>query len=51
VTSLDPRALQDRRVVEVTVRLDDAEPAARFVNMEVDVLIKPAEAVAGASSR
>ncbi len=41
LTSLDPRALQDRRVVEVTVKLDDPEPASRYVNMQVDVMINP----------
>jgi HlyD family secretion protein len=51
VTSLDPRALQDRRVVNVTVRLDDPAPAARFVNMEVDVLIKPSGPGARADGR
>jgi HlyD family secretion protein len=39
LTSLDPRALQDRRVVKVTVQLDDPAPARRLVNMEVDVAI------------
>jgi HlyD family secretion protein len=41
LTSLDPRALQDRRVVKVTITLDDPKPAQRLVNMEVDVAIKP----------
>jgi HlyD family secretion protein len=41
LTSLDPRALQDRRVVNVTVRLDDASPAADYVNMEVELTIRP----------
>jgi HlyD family secretion protein len=42
--SLDPRALQDRRVVKVTISLDDAELARRLVNMEVDVAIRPSAA-------
>lgn len=41
LVSLDPRALQDRRVVKVTITLDDAELARRLVNMEVDVAIRP----------
>ena len=41
LASLDPRALQDRRVVPVTIRLDDATAAADFVNMEVEVTIRP----------
>jgi HlyD family secretion protein len=50
LTNIDPRALQDRRVVKVSIALDSPEPARRFVNMEVDVTIKPAGgAVASAS--
>jgi HlyD family secretion protein len=45
--SLDPRALQDRRVVKVAIRLDDAELARRLVNMEVDVAIRPTAAGGG----
>jgi HlyD family secretion protein len=41
LASLDPRALQDRRVVTVIIRLDDAAPAADYVNMEVEVTIRP----------
>jgi HlyD family secretion protein len=41
LASLDPRALQDRRVVPVTIRLDDAAAAADYVNMEVEVTIRP----------
>jgi HlyD family secretion protein len=41
LTSLDPRALQDRRVVKVAISLDDSRLAARLVNLEVDVGIKP----------
>ena len=40
LTNIDPRALQDRRVLKVTIALDQPEPARRFVNMEVDVTIK-----------
>jgi HlyD family secretion protein len=39
--SLDPRALQDRRVVKVTIGLDSPELARLLVNMEVDVAIRP----------
>jgi HlyD family secretion protein len=39
--SLDPRALQDLRVVEVEIALDDAAEASRYVNMQVNVTIKP----------
>ena len=41
LASLDPRALQDRRVVAVTIRLDDPAAAADYVNMEVEVTIRP----------
>jgi HlyD family secretion protein len=41
MASLDPRELQDRRVVPVTIRLDDAAAAAAYVNMEVEVTIRP----------
>jgi len=50
LTSLDPRALQDRRVVKVTIRLDDPVVAARFVNMEVEAAIKPGAANTAASA-
>jgi len=40
LASLDPRALQDRRVVPITIRLDDAAAAADYVNMEVQVTIR-----------
>ena len=46
LTNIDPRALQDRRVVKVTIALDHSEPARGFVNMEVDVTIKAGEAAA-----
>jgi len=56
LTNLDPRALQDRRVVKVTIRLDNPTLAAGFVNMEVEAAIKPgaastAESAAGAAGR
>jgi HlyD family secretion protein len=40
LTSLDPAALADRRVVEVVVRLADPALAARLVNMLVEVAIR-----------
>jgi HlyD family secretion protein len=46
LTNIDPRALQDRRVVKVTIALDHPEPARGFMNMEVDVTIKAGEAAA-----
>jgi HlyD family secretion protein len=39
--SLDPRSLQDLRVVKVTIQLRDAQKAARYVNMQVDAAITP----------
>jgi HlyD family secretion protein len=39
--SLDPRALQDLRVVEVEIALDDAADASHYVNMQVNVMIRP----------
>jgi HlyD family secretion protein len=39
LTNLDPRALQDRRVVKVTILLDDSRLASRLVNMEVEVAV------------
>jgi HlyD family secretion protein len=51
LASLDPRALQDRRVVKVTISLDDPTLARRLVNMEVDVAIRPgATSAPGTSS-
>jgi HlyD family secretion protein len=44
LTNIDPRAPQDLRVVKVTVRLDRAEPAARLMNLQVEVVITPREA-------
>jgi HlyD family secretion protein len=40
ITSLDPAALADRRVVEVVVRLADPALAARLVNLQVEVAIR-----------
>ena len=50
LTNLDPRALQDRRVVKVTIGLDDPVLAARFVNMEVEAAIKPGAGTAAKSA-
>ena len=36
---LDPRALQDRRTVKVTISLDNPGLAASLINMEVEVTI------------
>ncbi|MGA7497041.1 MAG: HlyD family efflux transporter periplasmic adaptor subunit [Isosphaeraceae bacterium] len=41
LTNLDPRALQDRRVVKVTIGLDNPALAAGFVNMQVEAAIRP----------
>ena len=41
LTSVDPRALRDLRVVEVTVQLQESSIAARYVNMEVETTIRP----------
>jgi HlyD family secretion protein len=41
LASIDPRALRDLRVIEVTIQLDRAEPADRFVDMEVEAVIRP----------
>ena len=38
---VDPRALQDLRVVRVTVRLDDPSEASKVVNMQVEAAIRP----------
>ncbi len=40
ITSLDPTALVDRRVVEVIIQLDDAALASRLVDMQVEVAIR-----------
>ncbi|WP_210420485.1 HlyD family efflux transporter periplasmic adaptor subunit [Aquisphaera giovannonii] len=50
INPVDPRALQDRRVIKVQVALDDPAFAARFVNMEVEVSIRPGDAIAGAGA-
>jgi HlyD family secretion protein len=44
LTSIDPRALRDLRVIEVTIRLDAAAPANRFVDMDVEAVIRPSGA-------
>lgn len=41
VLGTDPVADADARVVEVEVRLDEPEPAARLTNLRVDVLFEP----------
>jgi HlyD family secretion protein len=41
LASPDPRMPQDLRVVKVTIQLDSPEPAADFVNMQVDAAIRP----------
>ena len=42
INSLDPTALADRRVVEVTIRLDDPALASRLINMQVEAAIRRA---------
>jgi HlyD family secretion protein len=49
LTSVDPRALRDLRVVEVTIQLDHPAEASRYVNMEVEVTIRPSGAVQAAA--
>lgn len=39
--NIDPRSLQDLRVVDVTIALDETEPAARLINLEAEVAITP----------
>ena len=46
LTNLDPRALQDRRVVKVTVSLESPQPAAKFINMEVELIISTSAGMA-----
>jgi HlyD family secretion protein len=41
VTSLDPLAAVDYRIVEVKILLDQSEPAARYIGHEVTVTIHP----------
>jgi HlyD family secretion protein len=48
LTSVDPRALRDLRVVEVTIQLDDPAEASRYVNMEVEATIRPSGVVRAA---
>jgi HlyD family secretion protein len=38
---LDPRAIQDLHVVKVMIALDDATAVSHYVNMQVDVTIRP----------
>ncbi|MCA1684452.1 MAG: HlyD family efflux transporter periplasmic adaptor subunit, partial [Planctomycetia bacterium] len=42
---IDPRALQDLRVIRVTILLDQSEEAARYVNMQVEATIRARQAV------
>ncbi|MGO9464284.1 MAG: HlyD family efflux transporter periplasmic adaptor subunit [Isosphaeraceae bacterium] len=44
LTNVDPRTPQDLRVVKVTVQLDREEPAARLMNLQVEVVITPRKA-------
>lgn len=37
----DPAARKDARIVEVTIELDDSEPASGLTNLQVDVVIRP----------
>lgn len=39
--SIDPRSMQDLRVVDVTIGLDEAAPASHLVNLEAEVAITP----------
>jgi len=39
IVDVDPAAAADRRVVEVKIALDESRPAARFVNLQVEVSI------------
>ena len=41
VYDADPMAAADRRVVEVKIQLDQAEPAAHLINLQVTVEISP----------
>ncbi len=43
LTNVNPRAPQDLRVVKVTILLDRAAPAARLMNLQVEVVITPRE--------
>jgi HlyD family secretion protein len=50
LTRVDPRALRDLRVVEVTIQLDQPAVAARYLNMEVEATIRPSGAPATETS-
>ena len=41
IMNIDPRSLQDLRVVDVRIALDDAEPASHLINLEAEVAITP----------
>src|SRR5262249_52945484 len=41
LTSIDPPALRDLRVVVTTIQLDESTVASRYVNMEVETVIRP----------
>jgi HlyD family secretion protein len=49
LTNVDPRALQDRRVVKASIRLADSSLAAKLINMEVEVAISPSQAATATS--
>ncbi len=49
LTSVDPRALRDLRVVEVTIQLDDPGTASHYVSMEVEATIRPAGGISPTS--
>jgi HlyD family secretion protein len=41
IMNLDPRSLQDLRVVEVTISLHSTDPITKMVNLEAEVAITP----------
>lgn len=43
ILDIDPAAAADRRVVEVKIRLDESEPAAQLINLQVEVEIQVGE--------
>jgi HlyD family secretion protein len=51
LASIDPRALRDLRVVEVTIQLDRPAPADRFLEMEVEAVIRPSGSAGQADTR
>lgn len=51
LSSVDPRAPRDLRVVEVTIQLDRPAPADRFVDMEVEAAIRPSGSAGQADAR